>query len=100
MAGVRHYDESHMLPISLPKGMPEDASTLTQFICNDWDTDGHNHSWLNHAEIQELEQWLRDNGIIDPEEKYWGYFFGNSWGGFEPGDHGVEDVRFVFWFDS
>jgi hypothetical protein len=36
-------------------------------------------------------------------EMIWGYLFGNSWGGFtkypEYNPEGLEDIRFVFWFD-
>ncbi len=103
MAGVR----SDAKPIAAPKGMPEDAGELTRMYAKYWEGDGHNHSWFSGAEIAELEEWAQEVPWVGhfPESKLnWGYLFGNSWGGFEryPGERpeGVEDVRFVFWFDN
>ena len=43
MADVRNID-----PISKPRGIPEDATFLTKFACDDY---VHSHSWLNAEEI-------------------------------------------------
>lgn len=109
MANVRNNDND-IAPLSLPKGMPKDASFLTQFMCDEYGVDGHSHSWLSAKEIALLEDWMRANCFENPshnvyiENTYWGYFFGNTWGGFTkyPNERpkGVEDVRFVFWFDN
>ena len=102
MANVRNYD-NEVEPISKPKGMPEDPAFLTKYICDDYGVDGHSHSWLSAEEISELETWYRAEwpGKLGFP---WDYVFGNCWGGFHkyPKDrpNGVEDVRFVFWFDN
>ena len=101
MAGVRNNDD--ITPISEPKGLPSDASEVTKFDADRWDGDGHNHSYLTADEIVEMENRIKDMDDHFPERQ-WGYLFGNSWGGFKeyPEDvpEGIEDVRFVFWFDN
>lgn len=107
MAGVRNYNETE--PIAQPRGLPEDMSVVTRLDAEHWKADGHSHSFLNAAEIAELEPWAEENCIAGDQRwrfhyEYWGYLFGNSWAGWtkypdeRPG--GVEDVRFVFWFDN
>lgn len=109
MAGVRSSccSGGHPKPISLPRGVPDDISVVTKLSLDRWDADGHSHSWLNASEIAELEEWLRGEMAGDDwklERTYWGYLFENSWGGFskDPLDYPerIEDIRFVFWFDS
>lgn len=101
MAGVR---SDEVEPISMPKGLPDDCSKVVKFASDKMGIDGHSHSYLTADEILELEDWYaREFNDIFPERQ-WGYFFGNSWGGFSkyPQDNpeGVEDVRFTFWFDN
>lgn len=109
MAGVR-TDEPEKA-IALPKGLPADMTTLTRRDAEGWDVDGHSHSWLGVDEIIQLEQWLKEQPA-EPGE--WGcnlehhilhsYLFGSGFTGWKryPDDnrHGMEDVRFVFWFDN
>lgn len=103
MAGVRG-DET---PIAKARGLPQDVTEFTKF-CSDYDgDDGHTHSYLTLDEIVILEKWLEER-LGDKswriEIDYWGYLFGNSWGGFltDPKSYPeeLEDVRFVFWFDN
>lgn len=103
MAGVR----SNVPPIAESKGLPEDVGELTKLYANYWEGDAHTHSWLSGAEIVELEEWVLHNldaGHFPESKLNWGYLFGNSWGGFvkypDERPDGVEDVRFVFWFDN
>lgn len=105
MAGVRGSEN----PISLPKGMPSDLSAISELDYNLWGADGHSHSWLDAGEIEELAHWMRETEKGSPHnyfrfEDIFGYLFGNTWGGFSkyPEDRpkGIEDVRFVFWFDN
>ena len=104
MAGVRNYYE--VTPISEPKGLPQDASFLTKFDADRWDVDGHSHSYLDAQEIKLLKAWLVQE---NPDEHFilpdiFGFCFGNDWThNLKYPDEkieGVEDVRFVFWFDN
>ena len=105
MAGVRGREG--ITPISMPKGLPEDASFLTKFDANWWRADGHSYSWLGAEEIAKLYDVVQDQ--IDLQAAF-GYCFGGYWSSFheyrgnlENGcgiSNEVEDVRFVFWFDN
>jgi hypothetical protein len=81
------------------RGLPEDVSDVVKHDSDQWDCDGHNHSWLSLIELkhkatellilpgQEAPQCgalLRD--LIDKIE----------W----PADAAPEDCRVVFWFDN
>lgn len=48
-AGVRNY--SDVPPLSEPRGVPDDASSVTKERVDGWDSDGHSHSWLSIAEL-------------------------------------------------
>ena len=99
MAGVRG-DEA---PIVEPRGYPADVTTVTQFNATDWGRDAHTPSWLGAEEIAELFEWLNEPGEVRPRERF-GWLFGNCWDSFTkyPEDRptGLEDIRFVFWFDN
>ena len=106
MAGVRGEVENAICP---PRGLPTDISAMTKFCSDFWDSDGHSHSWLNAQEISELTEWGEENlegrfGKWDMEFSWHSYLFGNSYAGFveypEERPKGLEDVRFVFWFDN
>lgn len=112
MAGVRGDQE----PIVQPRGLPVDASALTR-LCFKRD-DGHTASWLEAEEIARLEhEWA----LLGKHTRHGGraradinrdlehsvlhtYLFGNSWAGFalyrNDYPREIEDVRWVFWFDS
>lgn len=47
LAGVRNY--SAVQPIALPRGIPEDASTLVSEECED--EDAHSRSWFTASEL-------------------------------------------------
>src|SRR5690606_4278241 len=114
MANVRNSAENPIEPISNPKGLPEDATELTKLHSEKYGTDGHSHSWLNAKEISELHKWIRDGK--NPKEWFgedswrWEhenmpYFMGNHLNVFVdyPEDLegcGIEDVRYVFFFDN
>lgn len=112
MAGVRG-DESEA--ISRPKGFPEDASDLTKILRNDYGSDGHSDSWLDHSEIMKLEDLIKDwcesseKNFFDYDLEHsllHTYMAGNSFTAhwrysdvrYLP--EGIDDVRFVFWFDN
>lgn len=116
MANVRNWAGAKppIVPISQPKGLPEDATELTKLHSEQYGVDGHSHSWLSAKEISELHKWLQDESIPkewfrkDPwrfEHENFPYFMGNHLNGFfdYPEDwdrYGVEDVRHVFFFDN
>ena len=107
MADVRNYGD--IVPICRPRGLPPDASVVTALEAKNYGRDGHSHSFLMADEVAELEQWAESHLLDSAErwkfhDRFWGYLFGNTWSGFvthpEERPQGVEDVRFVFWFDN
>ena len=96
MANVRNEDRE-INPISIPKGLPNDLSVITSYdFLTNWEKDAHSISWFSFKEICELEKYLNDNGTyLDTLFKC--YLFGNA---FDHLPKGVEDMRFVFWFDN
>lgn len=110
MAGVRGGYENSPEPISEPRGVPEDVSFLTKFICDDYGADGHSHSWLSAEEVCRVGEWLENRRReMNPNdwfvaEQVFGWIFGNGWDLFtkyrEDLPEGVEDGRIVFWFDN
>lgn len=106
MAGVRSHDVD---PIVDPKGLPDDMNVVTKMDAEQWGRDGHTHSWLSSEEVFLLTEAIKEDGGITGRSDFeccdiWGYLFGNSYSGFirYPEDRmpGVEDFRFVFWFDN
>lgn len=101
MAGVRGDVENAIAP---PRGLPADASETTKLCSDFYDSDGHSHSWLSSKEIADLADWCNGRGrdYAFPDWDRW--LFGNGYSDFHkyPSDRkeGVEDVRFVFWFDN
>lgn len=102
MAGVRDHD---ITPIAAPRGIPEDAAEVTRLAFKS--DDGHTPSWLAGAELEAVckfyeAQQRREVSWCSAELDQFGFLFGNGWtldsGGSHPKE--VEDVRWVFWFDS
>lgn len=54
LAGVRDYSEK-TIPVSDPKGLPENMSDITREESERWDGDGHTHSWLTLAELKSFQ---------------------------------------------
>ncbi len=96
MAGVRGEVENAISP---PKGLPSDISVVTRLSADKWEGDGHSHSWLSAEEISILD----DNKQDMEYDLLHQYFFETSFSGFwryeEDRPKGIEDLRFVFWFD-
>jgi len=101
MAGVRNY--RGITPISEPKGLPTDISVVTRLDAEKWRDDGHSWSYFNSKEICKLQSWIEDQmgseNSWELERIYWGYIFGSAWN-VEKLPPGIEDIRFVFWFDN
>lgn len=105
MADVRNGFE--ILPISQPKGLPSDISEVTSVYRDKRGTDGHSDSFLTLEEIKDLCNYIDEqDSWCFPERSHdiFGGFFGNYYTDFEyEGEYspkGIEDVRFVFWFDN
>ena len=104
MAGVRDRGVG-IKPISKPRGVPADATVITKYDAKVvWGSDGHSHSFLHASELEQIEKFMLTQRNENFPERQWGYLFGNSWGGFteypEDRPKGLEDVRFIFWFDN
>jgi len=96
--------------LSNKRGLPEDITEVTRFVskCEA----GHGHSWLNSEEISVLTDRIdklarpeiRNYFCFEQEFLHSSWFLGNSFASFHkqtatyPKE--IEDVRFVFWFDS
>lgn len=94
LAGVRG-------PGPQPKGMPGDASETAKFLVNDWDEDGHSHSWLPIAEAARifLETEWHDpaKSLSEMITKYpVSHYFNVD----TSGSKNDEDFRIIFWFDN
>jgi hypothetical protein len=111
MAGVRIEDEDDITPIAEPRGLPGGASVITQMDADHSDEYSHSHSYLDASEIAELEIWFKEDHmkknpdvLVFNPETYWGFLLGDSWGSFTKNKKerrkGLEDIRFVFWFDD
>ena len=86
-----------------PKGFPDDASDTSTLLRDEWNGDGHSHSWLPLAEAAKIfaeTQWFPPTEKADafPKkdwvQKYPAYHY------FRVEDYDVGDCRLVFWFDN
>ncbi len=93
-------------PISEPKGLPEDVSPEVKQSSDDWDVDGHSHSWHTVADLINYN-WHQETISYGEKGKYFEFcedFLDNTVPSLE--ELGVElpgrasDVRIVFWFDN
>lgn len=104
MADVRN--NGRVVPLSQPKGLPNDISAITKLDYGNG-IDYHSASWFGVPEIDKLRSWVFEQGDSVDGEQWWPYgleysvlntfFFGNY---FTDPVKGIEDVRFVFWFDN
>jgi len=113
LARVRNTD---VAPIASPKGFPKDASMITKILYEYGGADAHTPSWLDHDEIIVLEDTLKEWEEADPNAKWPTYdleagilntyLAGNGFTAHWRYDdcrylpEGIDDVRFVFWFDN
>ena len=93
IAGVRNYVNA--IPISEPKGLPNDVSNKITEESNGWNYDGHSHSWLNWKEIRDYD-WKqvfhdgRESAVSKQTgEPLWKSSYSNK-------DHVSEDIEFKF----
>lgn len=107
LADVRNYDRD-VTPISSPRGFPDDASVVTKIDRDNWDADGHSHSYILSSEMPSvMAQWKAFRGWEGPDSV--GFVFGCRWQDFTNRSRDeytarkmarIEDVRWVFWFDN
>lgn len=92
-----------------PRGMPDNASELTQMLSEQWGCDGHSHSWLLMDEALPIfikhqlgERWMVDaarNNVLSGEARARAEALDVLFG-IEYGDAPLDDFRIVFWFDN
>lgn len=99
MASVRNEDNK-IMPISKPKGLPNDISLITKIDADHWGADGHSHSWFG---TQDIERLCAEIGLRYFTETF-PFLFGHYFYDLKAVrlDLGpiIEDARFVFWFDN
>lgn len=108
LADVRNYN-NEIIPLSDPKGLPEDVSYLVRKAYEHWEGDVHSISYITGQEIIDLCEWLQEMkpfGMGNDLEHhiFHTYLEGDSFAGFYkyPDDRPswIKDIRFVFWFDN
>jgi hypothetical protein len=54
-------------PISEPKGLPDDVTPEVREESDEWDSDGHSHSWFTLKELQDYNwmQTTKSYGVVD-----------------------------------
>lgn len=62
LAGVRQNGDGHPFSFA-PRGMPITASAEVLGACEEWDDDGHSHSFLYLHELEELLSVLEKNMV-------------------------------------
>jgi len=94
LANVRNY-HNEVVPISEPRGVPDDASDIYLKIVKFWDGDGHSHSYLT---LKELHDAVNEREAEFASQTYfiktYEYLLKLA------SDPNVEDVRLVFFFDN
>jgi hypothetical protein len=82
-------------PIAEPKGLPEDVSGYVKAASDQWDGDGHSHSWHTLADLlaYDWHQMTFQHGVVDENEYKVFKETGepNSW----CGDVGGQKVRHI-----
>lgn len=96
MAGVRDRN-ANVMPIALPRGLPDDVSRLVRLSREHWGSDGHSDSHLNGAELDEIISELMKEQF-DFGQHGFGYLEGNGFSQDLP--EWIEETRCVFWFDN
>lgn len=110
--GLWDYLKEH--PEVAQRDLPEDATFTTVFCHYAEEIVAHDETYLNAAEIAELDDWVEAHHRMQPKlpgasfHPKLDYLFGNSWAGFHkwpderttsyPAE--IEDIRFILWFDN
>ena len=98
LAGVRRYDE--IQAITLPRGIPKDASSTAQNSFKSWGMDAHTPSWLSLGELMAFNYDQKVYGDNSPRlGTYRDFLDADFFNDLEKmKEKGVE--RIVFWFDN
>lgn len=88
--------------ISAPKGIPQDATFETLFDYSLWEGQIHSASWLGAKEIKEVYKWWATSKFVDEYiiSDQVGYCLSNEWDDEYIMEDGIEDIRWIFWFDN
>ena len=89
LAGVR--SSFNVKPISEPKGIPEDASKETKANIEEWNGDGHSHSYLTLKELDEFDLTDYKKTKVKVLKAFYDAFIG--FGGILPKEMSVEEVK-------
>ena len=66
LAGVRNYSDN--VPISEPRGFPDDVSPMVKFKKESWGSDGHSHSYFTLKELADYKsEPIKYSGKVSPE---------------------------------
>ena len=95
LAGVRRDPEGHFVP----KGMPSDASEITQSEFEAMGGDAHTPSWLTIPEIEQ-KKWDADSNQLSRLLEQLETHFKSKWNFVDYDDKYKERCRIVFWFDN
>lgn len=89
LAGVR--SSFNVKPISEPKGVPEDASEETKTNIEEWNGDGHSHSYLTLKELDTFDLTEYKKTKVKVLKAFYDAFIG--FGGVLPKEMSVEKTR-------
>lgn len=72
LAGTGRFP--HVTPIAEPRGLPHDVHPEIKKCSDQWDIDGHTHSWLTYGELKSFD-WSQglelDNEVGPKVYQYW-----------------------------
>ena len=91
LAGVRGDEDN---AISLPRGIPRDASFGYKTMVKQWSSDGHSHSYYTLTELLEID-WDKYDNVYSNFDS-----IKNSLERMKSIDSNTDNVRAVFFFDN
>lgn len=91
-----------------PRGIPQNASQLTNALVDEWDSDGHSHSHLSltefiaaYAATTDQTPMLVEHRLNPTEEtKKWFHNMATLITGLDIYSERYDDYRICFWFDN
>lgn len=100
LADVRNYTD-HFTPWDVERGVPDDASAVYSHLVEQWDGDGHSHSWYTLPELIEHRRrtLLQGGDYLDATRDFFQQVF-DFVEGCRDESTTDEDFRLVFFFDN